>query len=104
MAICGTLNPDGTVSVQLVWTQAAPVSQIRIEVVSLVVHGTGTGQLIPVTDGGKVVLSNLSPGTQYDWSVITEFNDGTELQSAQASFTTPAAAKQPATNLVCALP
>jgi hypothetical protein len=104
--LCGTIQPDGTVTVYLTWTRATPNNQINLETVRLCVYGAGCVDY-PATGRGTtagITLTGLAPGVSYAWSVITDFTDGGRNESTQSAFTTPSAPRQPATNLVCSSP
>ena len=83
--ICGTVQPNGTVSVKLTWT---PAPGAVSETVRLCVYAPGGCLDYPNVVPG-VVLTGLAQGIPYAWSVISSFADGATVESEQASFTTP---------------
>ena len=107
MAMCGTLNADGTVSVRLTWKNGSPDPSYAEAHIG--VYG-GQYQVItvpgPLQPGatGAINVTNLIANSTYAYTIRTYFPDGSYLDSAQISFTTPAQARIPATNLTCVSP
>jgi hypothetical protein len=107
MALCGTLQPDGTIAVKLSWTAGTPDPSSEIvayRCMSPIPSGTQHVDLLgPISPGTyrEVIVSNLLPGSSYAWTVYTYFPDGSHLASDGKTFETPSEAKMPATNLVC---
>lgn len=109
MAQCGRLESDGTVTVDLSWTSGGPDTIVQ-EIVTLAVFGVPEsvkevrlpGPIPPFSPRGTTV-TGLIPGAPYAWTVQSVWSDQV-LDSAQGSFDTPQAPREPATNLRCSSP
>lgn len=98
MAVCGTVEADGTVTVNLSWTPGGP--NATSETVRVCVYApNGCRDFIGPTpvagQASTLTIRSLMPGIPYAWSVLTTYGDGGVLESAQAAFTAPGTATPP---------
>lgn len=107
MALCGTINADGTVRVRLSWRNGA--GDIAYLEAHVGVYG-GDYRVInipgPIAPGTTQSLDipDLVAGQTYAFTLRTYYAAGSAyLDSAQMQFETPAG-RIPATNLACTSP